>query len=165
MTADPGARIDQVLAIIERQEQPARPQRFGERFQQGAPGLFADPDGRRDTRDHEIGLPQVTQLDKPHPVRKLIRDRGQDLQSQPGLPDTPGATQRQRARHAHELAQLVELTLTADEGILILGEIGRDLFYLIPRGPDSGAQSSRSIPPNDSSRVAAGRRANTQPAT
>jgi len=37
-----------MLAVVEREEQPAGPQRIGERLEQRAPGLFADADHRRD---------------------------------------------------------------------------------------------------------------------
>jgi hypothetical protein len=75
-----------------------------------------------------IGLPQITQLDKPRPVGEFIRYRGTHLQSQPGLPDPPGPAKRQRTRHAHQPVQLVELALTADETILFVGQIGRNLL-------------------------------------
>ena len=38
-----------MLAVVEDQEQPAGPERIGERVDQRAPGLLADADRRRDT--------------------------------------------------------------------------------------------------------------------
>ena len=135
--AKPRARIDQVLAVVQRQEQLAGPQRVGERLKQRAAGLLADADGGCHTRDDEIGLPQIAKLDKPRAVGEFVRYRGTDLQSQPGLPDPPGPAKRQRTRHAHQPVQLVELALTADETVLFVGQIGRNLSFPLA---DSGAQ-------------------------
>ena len=94
------------------------------------PNLKVNPAdlGIRDGVTTAIGLPQITQLDKPRPVGEFVRYRGTDLQSQPGLPDPPGPAKRQRTRHAHQPVQLVELALTADETILFVGQIGRNLL-------------------------------------
>ena len=54
-----GTRVDQVLAVIQGQEQPARPQGVGERIQQRAPGFLADADGRGHPRDHQFRLLQI----------------------------------------------------------------------------------------------------------
>ena len=65
--ADLGARVEQVLAVVQGQQQPPRPQRVAERLEQRAAGFLGDPDDRRDARDHQVGLPQVGQLDEPEP--------------------------------------------------------------------------------------------------
>ena len=135
MPADLGARVEQVLAVVQGQQQLPRPQRVAERLEQRAPGLFGDPDDRRYARDHQVGLLQVSQLDEPDPVGKLRRGQGQEPQREPGLPDAPGAAQGQRARSAQHLAELGELPLPADEAIRFLGQMCLDLVHVIfPRG-------------------------------
>ena len=56
MPADLGARVEQVLAVVQGQQQLPRPQRVAERLEQRPPGLFGDPDDRRYPRDHQVGL-------------------------------------------------------------------------------------------------------------
>ncbi len=73
-------------------------------LQQGAPGLLADPQDRRDAGDDQIGLPQVGQLDEPCPVGELSRHRGQQSQRQPGCADASGPAQGQRPRRVHQIA-------------------------------------------------------------
>ncbi len=129
-----GAHVDQVLAVIQGQQQPARPQRVGQRLPQRAPGLFADADNRGHARGHQVSLLQVRQLDEPCPIGKLIRDRGQQPQRQPGLPDASGPPQGQRTRMTQHPAQFAELALAADEAIRFLGQMCLDLVHVIPSG-------------------------------
>jgi len=81
------ARVNQVLAVVQRQQQPARPQRVGQRVEQRPPGFLLDADDRRHPRHDELGLAQVAELDEPHPVREVLGQPGEDPQGQPGLPD------------------------------------------------------------------------------
>jgi hypothetical protein len=118
-----------VFAIIQRQKQPTRPQGVGKRFKQRPPGLLAHADHRGHPRDHLVGLPQVSQLDEPHPVGKLICYSGQHPQRQPGLPDTARPAQRQGTRLTQQVAQLAKLTLTADEAIRFFGQMGLILVH------------------------------------
>jgi hypothetical protein len=120
-----------VLAVVQGQQQPAAPQDIGQGLQQGAPGLFADPQNRRDTGDDQVGLAQVGQLDEPCPVGELSRDRGQQPQRQPGFADASGPAQGQRPRRVHQAAQLIEFVLTADEAVRFFGQLGLNLDYLI----------------------------------
>ena len=135
LAAQLGARVDQVLAVVEGEQQQARPQRVGERLGQRAPGLFADAGDRRHARGHLVRMSQVSQLDEAHPVGKLIRGHGQDPQREPGLPDAPGPAQGQRADVAQHPAQFAELTLAADEAVRLLGQMCLDLVHVIPSDP------------------------------
>jgi hypothetical protein len=54
--ADLRARVQQVLAVVQGQQHPARPQRVAQRLEQRAARLLGDPDDRRDARDHQVGL-------------------------------------------------------------------------------------------------------------
>jgi hypothetical protein len=130
MPADLGARVEQVLAVVQGQQQAPRPQRVGERLEQRAPGLLADPHDRRDARDHQLGLLQVSQFHEPDPVGKLLFGQGQEAQREPGLADAPGPAQGQRARSVQHLAELSELPLPADEAIRFLGQMCLDLVHV-----------------------------------
>ena len=145
MPAELGARVDQVLAVVERQKQLAWPERRGERLQQRPRRFFPDADHRRHPRDDEVGLPQVGQLNEPDAIGELIRRLGQDPHSQPGLPDTPGSAERERAGLAYHPEQLGELFLAADETIRRLGQIGQNLHYLV-RLLDDSRQQAMSLP-------------------
>ena len=130
MPADLGARVEQVLAIVQGQHQLPRPQRVAERLEQRAPGLFADPDDRRYAGDHQVGLLQVSQLHPPDPGGKLARGQGQESQREPGLADAPGTAQGQRAGMAQHLAKLDELPFPANEAIRFLGQMCLDLVHV-----------------------------------
>ena len=114
------ARIDQVLAVVQRQQQPPRPQRVGQRIEQRAPGFLLDADDRRHPRHHQLGLAQVAELDEPHPVRELAGQLGQDPKGQPRLPDAARPAQRHGAYRQRELTQLAEFALTADKAVRLL---------------------------------------------
>jgi len=141
MPPDLGARLEQVLAVVQDQQHPPRPQRVAERLEQRAPGLLGDPGDRRDTRDHLIGLPQLGQLDEPDPIRELFPrggalsgDHGQQPEGEPGFADPAGAAQGQRAGPAQQLAQLAKLPFPADKAIRFLGQMCLDFFHVNSSG-------------------------------
>ncbi len=103
--------------------------------------FFPDANHRRHARDNEIGLPQIAELDEPDTVGKLIRRpgqdtqgqdaQGQDAQGQPGLADSAGPAQRERAGLPHRTEQLGDLFLAADEAIRRPGQISQNVHYLV----------------------------------
>ncbi len=67
----PRGRVDHLLAVVQRQQQPARRERGGERLDQRAAAFLHHPDGRCHPGYDEIGLLQVAKLDEPHPVGEI----------------------------------------------------------------------------------------------
>jgi hypothetical protein len=130
--ADPGAGVDQVLAVVECEQQPSRPQRVSDRVQQRTPWLLADADDRGDDGHHRLGLTQVAQFDEPGTVGELIGCLGEDSQGEPRLADPSGTAQCEGTRRLYQLTQLTELPLAANEPIRPLGQVGLDLSYLTP---------------------------------
>ena len=120
--AQPGAGVEQVLAVVEREQQPAQTQRVGQRVEQRAAALLRHTRGGRDAGGHQVRVGQVGQVHIAGPVGKLGGHRGEHAQRQPGLPDAARTRQREHAGTAHELAQLVELPLTADKAVRFLGQ-------------------------------------------
>ena len=118
--AQSGARIDQVLAVVQRQQQPTRPKRIGQRLDERAARFLLDTDDRRYIRHDQLRLAQVTEPDEPHPVRELVGHPRQDPQSQPGLPDATRPAQRYGMPRQREPAQLAEFALTSDEAVRLL---------------------------------------------
>ncbi len=88
------ARVDQMLAIIQRQQHRPRPQCLGERLNQRAPPLLVHADDRRHPRDDKIRLAHVAELDEPGSVREIAGERRENAQSQPRLPDAASPAQR-----------------------------------------------------------------------
>ena len=122
MAADLGARVDDVLAVVQGQQQPARAQRVGEGVEQRASGFLADADNGGEPQDHQLGLPEIGQLDKPGSVGKV----------QPGLPDAPRPAQRQGPGYRQEPPQFTDLTLAPYEAIRLFGKIAVNFVYLFP---------------------------------
>jgi hypothetical protein len=101
-------------------------------------------------------LPQVSQLDQPHPVRKPAARQGQQPQREPALPDPPWAAQGENPARGYELAQLIELTLPADEAVRFLRQIGLNPGYPISArhnrpftiNPEQASRPAEEIPIN-----------------
>ena len=99
------------------QQQPARPERVGQRLEQRPAGLLVHADDRRDPRHDQFGLTQIAELDEPHPVGEVIGQPGEDPQGEPRLPDAARPAQGHGAHRGREPAQLGELALAADEAV------------------------------------------------
>ena len=111
------AGVDQVLAVVQRDQQAAGPQRVRERVEQRHARFLFHPDGRRHRGHHQLGPLQVTKLDEPCAVREVAGQGGQQALQQPGLADPARAAQRDGPHAARELAELMELALPADEAV------------------------------------------------
>src|SRR5262249_27220135 len=84
---------------------------------------------------HEIGLPQVAQIDEAASVGERARHGMQDPQRQPGLADAARTAQGERPGHAQQLTQLREFAFTAHEAVWFLGPMSPDLVYLVTVQP------------------------------
>ena len=113
--AQAGARVDQVLAVVQHQQHAAMPEGLGERVEQRPAWLLVDADDGGQPGHDVLGLPQVAELDEPGAVREVARDGVEQPEREPRLADAAGAAQGHRAHHAQQLTQLADLGRAADE--------------------------------------------------
>ncbi len=123
--AEGGARVDQMLAIVEQDQGLPRLQHVGQRVRQRAPGLSVDADDRGHPRDDQVLLPQVAQLDHVDAVREVAGHGGHQPQGQPGLPDAARAAQGEGPGPVQRLAQIAKFTFPPDEPVWFLRKLGR----------------------------------------
>src|SRR5207253_636194 len=69
-----GADGDDVLAVVEKHEEPPRRERRGERARERAVGLLANAEGFGERERHRVGIAGRGELDEPNAVAK-IRER------------------------------------------------------------------------------------------
>ena len=157
-----GARVDEVLAVVQNQQQPARGHRIGERVEQRPAGLLADTQRRRHPGDHQVGLPQVAQVHEADAIGERPHHGEQDPQGQPGLPDTARPAERERPGHAQQFTQLPELVFAAHEVVRFLGHLDPDLGYLTTVSPPCPAKRPATPAPAGMCTHAAGKTQNNR---
>jgi hypothetical protein len=121
-----------MLAAVQHQQEPPRPEGTSQRIGQWPTRLLADTQHRRHPGNDELRLAQVGQLRQPAPIRIITSHPSQQPQREPGLADTPGTSQRQGTRHTQQPPQLTELSLAADEGIQLRRQLRLNPTFHIP---------------------------------
>ncbi len=112
-----------MLAIVDDQQQPPPSERVGDGVDQRGVALRGDAQRGRDGRGHRGRLADRRQLDHPHSVGKLARELGTDLDRQPGLADTADSAQCDQPVRSHQLDDLGDQILAADERVQLLGQV------------------------------------------
>jgi hypothetical protein len=118
-----GARVDQVLAVVENDQRLARGQMRHERLQSPARCGDRHADGQRRRLRHEHGVAEARQVDEPSAVGQLRPRVRRDLERQPRLAAAPGAGERHEPGAAQQARDLRALALTADER----GQLAREV--------------------------------------
>ena len=77
--------------------------------------MLGDAQHRRDGVGYRSGVADCGQLEKPHPVGKLISHPRRDFHRQPGVADPAHPGQRDQPMSLHPGVQLGDLRLTPDE--------------------------------------------------
>ncbi len=108
-------RLDQVLAVVEQEQQPAIADVPGERDLRRPVGGQPRVQRLCDRRPDQLGLPERRQLDRPDPVGKVLGPLPGELQRQPGLAAAAGSGQGEEPRVAQQRRGLGQLALAADE--------------------------------------------------
>jgi hypothetical protein len=109
--AELGGRPDEVLAVVQHEEQPSRPQRFAELVGRALPG--SERDGHRPR--HQVGVRQRAQVDQEDAVGEGTECVLGGPDPQPGLPGSPDPGQGDQPVGAEQLRHFLELRLTSDE--------------------------------------------------
>ena len=91
----------------------------------GASPCGVMPEHGRDRGRDRRRVADRRQLDHPHAVGELAGDLGADLERQPGLADPADAGQRDQPVRPHELGDLGDHLLAADERAQLLREVAR----------------------------------------
>ena len=109
----PCARIQQVLAVIQHQQEVRRPQPVSKRLKHRHIPLLPNPQRLHHLRRDQPRIGDTGQLGQPHAVRKLLYRLDGRLQGQPGLtgPARPG--ERDQPCLAQQLFQPGEVLLAA----------------------------------------------------
>ena len=118
-----GARVDQVLAVVEHDQDVLRDQGVEQGLQGRPARLRDDPERSGDGRRHRLRIGDRGQFDQPHPVAAAVEQIGGDLQTQPRLAAAARAGQRDHARGIHQGADRGQLAGASDER----GELGREV--------------------------------------
>ena len=92
----------------------------------GRVALRRDAQHGRDRRGDRGRVADRRQLDHPHAVGELAGHLGADLERQPGLADPADAAQRDQPVRPHELGDLGDQLLAADERAQLLREVARE---------------------------------------
>ena len=116
---EPGARVQEMLAVVQDEQQPPLGQLPGQR-DLGRPRLGQrHVQHRRDRLRHQLGTRQRRQLDDVDAVGIAVDQPGRGLVGQPGLARAARAGQGQQPGAAKRLADLGQLAPAADEGRLL----------------------------------------------
>ena len=110
-----GARVDDVLAVIQQHEEAAPPDSVDERVGRW-PALvhwYAEYVGNGD-RD-EFRVLQGCEVYEPHSVARAIQEPRCELEREPGLARATRASESQETRSCNQAAHLAELSVAADE--------------------------------------------------
>jgi hypothetical protein len=111
----PGARLDQVLAVVQHQQERLGPQKIRERVGKAPARLFAHAQNRGDRLGREGGIGQRRQIHKPDAVFVLFDPLGGRLKREPGFAAAAGSDQRKQARGGEPLPNLLDLALAPDK--------------------------------------------------
>ena len=123
--AQPGARIDQVLAAVQHDQDVPFFQRAGQRVQQRPAGLAIHADERGHPGHDQVRFPQIAQLDDAHPVRELAADHAEQPQRQAGLADAARAAQGERSRPVQRQPEVAQFTFPPDEPVRFPRQVSR----------------------------------------
>ena len=110
-----GARVDEMLAVVQQHQQAALADRLDERGEQRPARLAVHAEHAGDGDGDEIGIVQRGEIREPHPVPGPVQQPGRGLQAEPGLARAARAGQRDQPGAAEQAAHLGELGVPADE--------------------------------------------------
>ena len=129
-----GGGIEDVLAVVEDDQEPAADERLGDAVRHAEAGLGGDAQRGRDRIGHGRGIADRSQLHQPDPVRELVRQGGGDLKCEAGLADATDAGQGHEPVRVHQLGQLRHLELAPDEARGLRREVARRRVERAERG-------------------------------
>ncbi len=127
--------LEQVLAVVHQEQQLPVPQVGEQESPRLGRGLVAQVQGREDRVPHQVGVPDIGQLDQPCAVREGAGEIGPDPDREAGLADAARADERDQANRAELLPQLRELAAAADEAGRLGGQVASATGW-----PGHGAQ-------------------------
>ena len=130
------ARVDEVLAVVQDQQQPVPAHRHHEVVDLPLGEPVVQAVRLRDRARHQRRLGPAGQLDHRDAAVVPGRQVAGDPQGEPGLADAAGAGQRDQPCVREQVDDLAELPATTDEA----GELGRE------RGMDTGVGAHLSLP-------------------
>ena len=102
-------------------------QRLGDRVDERGVALGCDAQHRRDRGRHRRRVADRRQLDQPHAVGELADHLGTDLEGEPRLAHAADAGQRDERARSHELGDLADDRLPADQRGQLLWEVPREV--------------------------------------
>ena len=118
-----GARVQDMLAVVNQQQQAALADRRYERVAKGAARLLTDAEHVGHSDRDEIRVPKRSEIGKPHPITEPIYQGGGGLEREAGLARAPSARQRYQPRCGYETAHLSNFCVTADEAGHLRGRL------------------------------------------
>ena len=108
-------RAQQVLAVVEDDQHPPRPQRLDDAVLQRDPGTGPHAQRPGDHLEHRLGVVGRRQLTDPRAVREARDQVRRDLQRETRLPDATHPDQRHQPRRLQRLAQRRQLLAATHE--------------------------------------------------
>ena len=122
------ARVDQVLAVVEDDQQRVLAQVLAQALGDGLAGVLADTQHVTRGVGNQRWVANRREVDEPHTVGIAVQHVGGDLQRKPGLAEAAHAEERQQPRSIEEPLRLGELGLAPDERCRLLRQVvGRRL--------------------------------------
>ncbi len=122
------AGVDQMLAVVEDEQQPAVGAMPDQRLRRGTARFLLDPQRGGDRLRHQFRICKRRQFDQPHAVGEIIERVGCDLERQAGLAEAAGADDGDEPCSAQQFPDLAQLTLAADERRDLLRQVVRYRF-------------------------------------
>jgi hypothetical protein len=113
--SDSGARIQEVLAVIEDHQSLSPRQIRRGRLYLRHPRQWTHAEGIRDRPSDQLLIGNGRQLDPPHAAREPIEHLRSDLQGEPRLATAARAHQRQQPRLSQRRPQLAQFPVAPDE--------------------------------------------------
>ena len=123
-----GARLHEVLAVVEDQQQVPVPHELQQRVDDREPGLFLHAQHRRHRLRHETRIVDWSELDQPRAVGKRVEGVGRHLERQPGLAEAAATQQCQQACLGELFSYVDEFAFAPDEGRELLRQVVRRCF-------------------------------------
>ena len=124
---EPGAGLDDVLAVVQEEERVALLEQGDERRLRGLAGALPRPHrGQRGARDERRvgGGREGREVDEPHAVGDGAGATGHGLEGESGLAHAPRAGQRHQRARGEQAPDLRELPLAPDEAGELHGQVG-----------------------------------------
>ena len=110
-----GARVDDVLAVVEQHQQGALADRVGQRGDQRLVGVRGDAEHVGDRDRYQVLVVQRGEIGEPDAVPRAVQQPGRDLEPEPGLARPARAGERDQAGGGDQPAYLGQLGVAADE--------------------------------------------------